>query len=133
MTTHVANAATVVEAFANQGRAMRTPACYVPGGHRVRVEEQPDGSLFLYSYRTLVAVRRPDGSFALTTRQYSVSTSKLMGRIERAIRSRSWTPDGGERNPTLLHYSAAVPGRHGGYGIPWHPTGVEEPAFVLYT
>lgn len=106
----------------------RTGIARVPGGTRVSVELEPDGTLSLYSYRTIVAIKLLDGAFALTPRKYGPSTGKLLGRIRSAIAARYWTVDGG-----TVPVTVQVPGRHGGYGIPWHSTGYESLPFILYT
>lgn len=119
MTATVGTASDVVRAFLDN-RAMRTRVAPVPGGTRVSVDREMDGRLSLYSYRTIVAVRMPDGRVAITGRKYSVTTSELVGHIVAAAYREGYRETG-----TVEIIRAAVPGRHGGYGIPWHPTGYE--------
>ncbi len=106
----------------------RTCVAAVPGGRRVRIETLPDGTRALYSYRTIVAIREPGGAYALTPRRYGPSTDKLLGRVRTAIERQAFTVDGGTMPVTV-----AVPGRWGGFGPAWHPTGTETLPFILYT
>lgn len=119
MTRTVGTTAEVVRAF-SEGRALRTATAPVPGGCRVTSEPQPDGTTALYSYRTIVAIRLPDGRIAVTPRRYSVTTSRLMGRVARG------TPTG-----QTVTVATAVPGRWGGFGPAWHPTGTESLPFIV--
>lgn len=116
----------VVDAFI-RGENARTPSAPVPGGHRVTSEAGE-----LRSYRTVVAVRQDvDGivRFGVTTKKYSVTTSKLLGRVVRSINGAGFGhPVTGE---TVL-VEASVPGRWGGFGPAWHPTGVETVPFVVF-
>lgn len=136
MRTRTVGAATeVVENFTTghlvagyAGHVTRTPSAPVPGGCRVSLDTQLDGTVALYSYRTIVAIRTPDGAFAITPASYGPSTGKLLGRVRRAILARSFKVDGG-----TIPVTVAVPGRWGGFGPAWHPTGRETLPFVLYT
>lgn len=126
----------VLRAFV-AGEALRTRAARVPGGRRVSVDREPDGSLSLYSYRTIVARRLPDGRIAVTPRRYSVTTSKLLGKLTRLVRG-DWSSAStaiaeayNDPELTLIEVTVAVPGRWGGYGLPWHPTGRETLPFVV--
>jgi hypothetical protein len=106
-----------------------TAAAQVPGGRRLEAVKDPGtGDLLLYSYRTIVAARRRDtGRIAVTPRRYSVTTSKVMGKLGRLLAARDYITTG-EQQPI----SAAVPGRWGGFGPAWHATGVELVPFTVY-
>ena len=110
------------------GHEAGTPAAGVPGGRRVESISNPDTSVDLFSYRTVVARRLGYGAVALTPRRYSVTTSKLMGRVRRALQARGFHPSPG----SVVTVEAAVPGRWGGYGPAWHPTGREALPFEVW-
>lgn len=121
----VGTADEVIEAFV-EGRVMRTPIAPVPGGCRLST----DGTK-LYSYRTEIAER--DGTYPGPTvyfglAKYGPTTSKWQNRLIREMQARGYQPMAeGERT---LH--AAVPGRWGGFGPAWHPTGWEEVPTVTW-
>lgn len=98
---------------------MRTATAPVPGGHRVN-----SGGVVLFSYRTAVAWRREDGIVEITTRKYSVTTSRMLRGLEGALRTAGYRPVA----VVVGMYVVAVPGRWGGFGPAWHPTGYETPA-----
>jgi hypothetical protein len=130
---HVGTTDEVIRAFI-EGRSMHTAKAPVPGGYRV--DSVPDvdnpGEYDLYSYRTIVAHRFADdchgqARIALTTRKYSVTTSKLMGHVRAALVAEGYRPTG-----EVVMIEAAVPGRWGGFGLPWHATGRETIPFEVY-
>ena len=84
-----------------------------------------DGTL--YSYRTAVAIRRPDGTFAVTQAKYSQTTSCLVGKLTRALYRAGY-----REVPPLTTIHAAVPGRWGGFGPAWHATGWEDVPAVIW-
>lgn len=123
----------VVRAFVD-GREAGTVRAPVPGGRRVDAAHTygPGGALHLYSYATIVAARRPrphDGvvEIAVTTRRYSVTTSKLMGRLRVALAAAGYEPT----SDTAL-VSAKVPGRWGGFGPAWAPSSHEDLMFQVW-
>lgn len=126
---NVASAPAVVNAFLNaETGPRRTPLTDVPGGCRVSVEDTVRG-LELSSYRTVVAIRlRGRDAVAVTTRRYSVTTSKLVGRIVRDLISRGY-----QCAPEVLTIATMVPGRWGGYGPAWHATGTDSTPFTVWT
>ena len=128
MTKHVGTTDEVIDAFL-AGEALRTGLAPVPGGCRSYADEA--GNLF--SYRTIVAVRKPAERgfamyFALTPRKYTVTTSKLVGQVARRLRRAGYHAT--EQHVTV---STAVPGRWGGFGPAWHSTGYESLPFVIWS
>lgn len=125
---NVGTASEVVEAFLDASLyPNRTPSAPVPGGCRVSVEREA-GRLWLRSYRTTVAVRLATrDAVAVTPRRYSVTTSKLMGRLVRGLAAQGYQPSG-----EVIEVAANVPGRWGGFGPAWHATGVESLPFVVW-
>lgn len=125
MTRTVGTAHDVVTAFVD-GRSMRTSSAPVPGGRRIDTAHTPEG-LALYSYRTIVAIRLNDGRIAITPRRYSVTTSKLMGRIVGAM-ARS----GYQATDDIVPILTAIPGRWGGYGPAWASSSHETLPFRVW-
>ena len=128
MTVTVGTASEVIDAFLD-GRPLRTGAASVPGGCRVSATALGE----LYSYRTVVALRleAKDGQamrFAVTTKKYSVTTSKLLGHVQSALYRAGY-----REVPPLTTIHAAVPGRWGGFGPAWHATGWENVPAVVWT
>ena len=126
---NVASAPEVVDAFLDAAvYPNRTRTAQVPGGCRVSVEDTVRG-LELSSYRTVVAIRlRGRDAVAVTTRRYSVTTSKLIGRIVRDLISRGY-----QCAPEVLTIATAVPGRWNGFGPAWHATGMDSTPFSIWT
>ena len=126
---NVASAPEVVDAFLDAAvYPNRTRTAQVPGGCRVSVEKTASG-LELSSYRTVVAVRlHGRDAVAVTTQKYTVTTSKLVGRIARELRARGYAPQ-----PETLTIATAVPGRWGGFGPAWHSTGWDSTPFIVWT
>lgn len=118
MTRTVGTSDQVIEAFI-AGRHLRTAAASVPGGCRVT-----SGGVVLFSYRTAVAWRREDGVVEITTRKYSVTTSRMLRALESTLRGAGYRPVAVVAGTN----AAAVPGRWGGFGPAWHATGYETPA-----
>jgi hypothetical protein len=108
------------------GRSAGTSAAKVPGGRRVEAIREKAGTS-LYSYRTIVAVNNADGTVAVTPRRYSVTTSKLMGKVQRLLLARGYRPT--ERTQDVW---TAVPGRWGGYGPAWAASSHEALPFVVW-
>ena len=127
MTRHVGTTDEVVEAFV-AGRPMRTVAAKVPGGQRVQSVFAVDPTLTLFNYRTAIAERRIDGTFAVGLRKYTVTTSKLQGHLRATLAYAGYAP-----SASITSIRAAVPGRHGGFGIPWHSTGWENVPAEVWT
>lgn len=130
MARSVGTASEVVEAFIDAATLYpnRTPSAPVPGGCRVSMEQDANG-LNLYSYRTIVARRLyAIDAVAITPRKYSVTTSKMMGRLTRSLAAQGYRPT----DETVI-VNAAVPGRWGGFGPAWHATGWEALPFVVWT
>lgn len=107
-----------------------TAAAQVPGGRRLEAVRDPGtGDLLLYSYRTIIAARRRDtGRIAITPRRYSVTTSKVMGKLRRLLEARGYV-----RTGEVQMVWARVPGRWNGFGPAWHPTGAEHLPFALFS
>ena len=126
---NVASAPEVVDAFLDAAMyPNRTRSAQVPGGCRVSVEETVRG-LELSNYRTVVAVcLHGRDAVAITTRKYSPTTSKLVGRIARELAARGYAPQ-----PETLTVATVVPGRWGGFGPAWHSTGWDSTPFVVWT
>ena len=127
MTVTVGTASEVIDAFLS-GEPLRTARAAVPGSCRVNAQATGE----LYSYRTVVATRIEAAGgkalrFAITTRKYSVTTSKLLGQLERALWASGYRPTA---ELTTIH--AAVLGRWGGYGPAWHATGWEDVPAVVW-
>lgn len=95
----------------------------VPGGRRVSASAE-----YLWSYNTVVAARLGPDTIAITTRKYSVTTSKLLGKVRSAL-----TQAGYRETDLTQVVDASVPGRWGGFGPAWHATGVEHLPFVVWT
>jgi len=122
MTKQVGTTEDVLRAFL-AGQDMRTTKAQVPGGARVTSEVFEGGITKLYSYRTVVAVNMGDNKVAVTTHKYSVTTSKLVNALKRSLQ------------PSVIGttpFDTAVPGRWGGFGPAWHPTGVEVVHFDIF-
>jgi hypothetical protein len=107
-----------------------TAAAGVPGGRRVsstgpRIET--NGGSALYSYATVVAVANRDGSVALTPARYSVTTSKLMGKVRRLLTARGYEPTTETQAVWAKH-----PGRWGGFGPAWAPTAGADLPFEVW-
>lgn len=122
MSKNVGTTDEVLQAFLT-GHDMRTARAPVPGGARVTSEVFEGDITKLYSYRTLVAVNMGDGKVAVTTSNYSVTTSRLVNALKRRLQ------------PSVVgnkDYATAVPGRWGGFGPAWHPTGVEDVNFDIF-
>jgi len=111
----------VADAFVS-GRSAKAPG-RCPGGAYVT----SDGDFF-YSYNTEIGVRLRGGSFAVTTHKYSVSTTNHTRRLEDALRSAGYVPD-----DMLIDIETKVPGRWGGFGPAWHPTGYETYPFIVWS
>ena len=129
-------AAQVIDRW-SMGQEAGTSRAPVPGGRRLDAERDPvTGDMLLYSYRTIVAVRRQviaeDGLserivFALTTKRYSVSTSKVMGQIRRMLYARGFSTHG----QGLQAVWTAIPGRWGGFGPAWAASSHESVPFQV--
>lgn len=119
---NVGTTAQVIDAFL-QGKELRTRQAPVPGGYRVNSVPDADGTVSLYSYRTVVAVRLASGEVAITPRKYSRTTSKLLGMLRRQL---------GAATGDVVGVRAAVPGRWGGFGPAWHSTGYEYLPFTIF-
>ena len=129
------NSAQVIAAF-EKGEALRTPKAPVPGGSRVEATydevQDPDfGPLrrgVLFSYRTEVAYRPPERDRILvTTKRYSVTTSKLLGHLRRHLARRGWV-----ETQETQEARAAVPGRWGGFGPAWASSPVQTLPFQVW-
>jgi hypothetical protein len=107
------------------GQVGGTAAAHVPGGLRLRSERRLAG-MTLISYATEVAVRG-DGFVAVTPKRYSPSTSKAMSRLAGALNAAGYR-ETTEVTPVM----AKVPGRWGGFGPAWHPTGQEMLPFTIW-
>ena len=83
---------------------------------------------FFYSYRTEIGARLPVGLFAVTTHEYSISTTNHTRKLEQALRDAGYSP--GE---LTVDIETRVPGRHGGYGSAWHPTGFATYPFTVWS
>jgi len=127
---HVGTSQWVVDRFvAGDPGWYSTPKAQVPGGVRVFVEQQRDGNIALYSYRTIVALRLTDGSIAITPRRYGPATGKLLGKVRRHLYPTPMTVGGEPRSITV---TVAIPGRYGGWGIPWASSTHESLPFIVY-
>lgn len=82
------------------------------------------GATDLFSYQTVIARRHKNGDVSVTPRKYSTTTSKAQGRLMRRLLE-THEPSGESRK-----VRAKVPGRWGGFGPAWHPTGWEDLPFV---
>lgn len=111
----------VAEAFV-EGRDAKSPG-KCPGGAYVTSEGD-----FFYSYCTEVGARLRGGSFAVTTKKYSVSTSNHVRKLEDALRASGYSPE-----DLTVDIETKVPGRWGGYGPAWHPTGYETYPFTVWS
>jgi len=129
MARNVGTAPEVVEAFIDAALyPNRTASAPVPGGCRVSVDQET-GRMALRSYRTIVAVRLiTRDAVAVTPRRYTVTTSKMLGRLTRSLHAQGYRP-----TDETVEVSAAVPGRWGGFGPAWHATGWEVLPFVVWT
>ena len=112
----------VLSAFV-RGEAKRTAKAPVPGAYRVVSVDVGAGVTHLFSYNTLVAANLGDGRFAVTPKKYSVTTSRLVNQLRRML-----PPVSGE----TVQARAAVPGRWGGFGPAWHPTGYDILDFLVH-
>ena len=129
MARNVGTAPEVVGAFVDAALyPNRTATAPVPGGCRVSVNHET-GRMALRSYRTIVAVRLiTRDAVAVTPQRYTVTTSKMLGRLTRSLHAQGYRPT----SETLI-VDAAVPGRWGGFGPAWHATGHEALPFVVWT
>ena len=139
MTRHVGTTDEVVTAFVND-RTLRTVSAQVPGGYRVRSEDgdlsaMPNGvTRRLYSYRTAIAERRKGGTFAVGLREYTAATSQLQSNLRGTLSRAGYRPTRvGDAALIITTIHAAVPGRYGGFGIPWHATGWEDVPAEVWT
>jgi hypothetical protein len=150
MTRKVGTTDEVLAAFID-GREMRTGRASVPGGNRLSAETDYNRpGLFLFSYRTEIALRLEDGCIAVTPKKYSRTTAKqlyaLIGELqyhgydvarywdimrEMAANSRRKNPREVDLGETVS-VRANVPGRWGGYGPAWHPTGYDFLPFMVF-
>lgn len=119
----------VLSAFL-RGEPARSRATHVPGGRRQRVavSHGEEGAHDLWSYNTIVARRHKGGDISVTPRRYSVTTSKMMGRLQRMMEGEGYSPSGESRTVRGVN----VPGRWGGWGPAWHATGFEDLPFVHF-
>lgn len=132
----IGTASEVVDAFV-EGRELRTALDQVPGGRRVR-SEKIEGRMVLLSYRTEVAFRSSPSTIRanieaqrigvigargpaeyvdVTTRKYSTTTSRLLGRLRQALMAAGYRPTG-----NYAQHETEVPGRWGGFGPAWAPS-----------
>ena len=121
------NSAQVIEAF-EKGEALRTPKAPVPGGSRVAATFSEPGSRqgVLYSYRTEVAYRNDD-RILVTTKRYSVTTSKMLGHLRGYLVRKGWFV-----TDEVEFAQAFVPGRWGGFGPAWATSPIETLPFKVW-
>lgn len=114
----------VLESFL-AGTPAKGRAAKVPGGRRLSAERDSKGGLNLFSYNTLIAHREANGDISVSERRYSTTTSKWQNKLKTLMSIDHYEPTGETRT-----HEARVPGRWGGWGIPWHPTGWETLPFT---
>lgn len=134
MTRNVGTKVEVLQSFTrwNDGGITRTASAPVPGGCRLSIERDGNGVVSLYSYNTAIAERHPDGTYLVGTRRWTVTTGRVLSDLARALRAAGMAPIRPGAELTIPTIRARVPGRHGGYGIPWHATGWENVPAVVY-
>ena len=127
---NVGTASEVLASFAryNDGGPTRTASAQVPGGCRLSFDRDACSIVRLRSYRTTIAERRPDGTYLVGMRKYSITTSGHQSALTSALYGAGMAPAGLAADTI----QAAVPGRWGGYGIPWHATGWETVPAILF-
>lgn len=111
------------------GEVGGTKSTAVPGGRRL-TSVQAVAGLTLRSYATEVAVRgtiNGEVIVAVTPKRYSVSTSKALGRLRRALAAAGW-----RETSDVTPVMAKVPGRWGGYGPAWAPSSHEMVPFTVW-
>lgn len=129
MTRLVFPADKVIDKFI-AGEVAHTASDNVPSGRRVwsTTTGATDGRLRLQSYATAVAERSPDGSTILVTElKYSPTTSHLLSRLRGSLRAAGYVEDGFD-----IISQTRVPGRWGGFGIPWAPSWYQDAPAVKW-
>lgn len=116
----------VLSAFL-RGEHAQSRATHVPGGRRQQSVASTDeeGATDLLSYRTVVARRHKEGDISITSRRYSVTTSKMMGRLQGMMTRAGYEPSGETRTVRAQNM-----GRWGGAGLPWSSSLFDDIPFV---